>query len=119
MVEEAQKIVTTIRQMETAIDDTQRRRSDDEELQITYPLTRCLQYLKEKLGQISRLHKERFEQVKSKLHLALHHRGKHRLLTVPHRAGTGPRILFVALGAIIPSYYPPTYRIKPVHPPEL
>ncbi len=67
MIEEAQKVITTIRQMETAIDDTQRRRSDDDELQITYPLTRCLQYLKEKLNQISRLHKERFEQVKSKL----------------------------------------------------
>ena len=111
MVEEAQKIVTTIRQMETAIDDTQRRRSDDEELQITYPLTRCLQYLKEKLGHISRLHKERFEQVKSKYQIPLHLRWEHRLLTVLRRAGAGPRILFFTPGTIIPSHYTTTYRI--------
>ncbi len=90
MVEEAQKIVTTIRQMETAIDDTQRRRSDDEELQITYPLTRCLQYLKEKLGHISRLHKERFEQVKSKNQICLHLRWDHRVADGPSQSWHRP-----------------------------
>jgi protein regulator of cytokinesis 1 len=67
MVQEAQKIITTIRQMEASLDDTKGRReySDDDDLNITYPLTRSLQYLKEKHTQISRLHKDRFEQVKS------------------------------------------------------
>ena len=69
MTEEAQRIITTIKQMETSLDDTKSRHeyeAEDEDLKITYPLMRCLQALKEKHGQISRLHKERFEQVKSK-----------------------------------------------------
>ena len=81
MVEEAQKIITTIRQMEASLDDSKPRRdyqSDDEDLKITYPLTRCLQVLKEKHIQISRLHKERFEQVKSSS--ALIRRGKNIML---------------------------------------
>ena len=68
MVDEAKKIITTMRQMERSLDDSKpSRRSQDEdgEFKITYPLTRCLQALKEKHAQISRLHKERFEQVKS------------------------------------------------------
>ncbi|KAK3357094.1 microtubule associated protein-domain-containing protein [Lasiosphaeria hispida] len=67
MIEEAQKIVTTIRQMEASLDDSKPRRdykAEDDDLKITYPLTRCLQILKEKHLQINRLHKERFEQVK-------------------------------------------------------
>lgn len=65
MVEEAHRMITTIRQMEASLDDTKPRRDSDDELKITYPLTRCLQMLKEKHIQISRLHRERFEQVKS------------------------------------------------------
>lgn len=66
MIEEAKKIITIIHQMEASLDDTNRRRSqEDDELTITYPLMRCLQQLREKHTQISRLHKERFEQVKS------------------------------------------------------
>ncbi|KAK4044688.1 microtubule associated protein-domain-containing protein [Parachaetomium inaequale] len=64
MVEEAQKMITTIRQMEASLDDAKPRRSDDGDLKITYPLTRCLQVLKEKHIQVSRLHRERYEQVK-------------------------------------------------------
>lgn len=66
-MDEAQRMITTIRQMEASLDDTRRRDQDDEDLQITYPLTRCLQHLKERHVQIGRLHKERFEQVKSAL----------------------------------------------------
>ena len=65
LVDEAQRIITTIRQMEASIDDPKARRHSDEELRVTYPLTRCIQALKEKHAQVSRLHKERFEQVKS------------------------------------------------------
>ncbi|KAM5353831.1 hypothetical protein ACJ41O_000481 [Fusarium nematophilum] len=66
MIEEAKKIITIIRQMETSLDDSKRRRDyeGEDDLTITYPLMRCLQVLKEKHIQISRLHKERFEQVK-------------------------------------------------------
>lgn len=70
MIEEAQRTITTIRQMEASLDDSKPRRdhqTDDDELKVTFPLTRCLQVLKEKHMQISRLHRERFEQVKSKL----------------------------------------------------
>lgn len=62
-------MITTIKQMEASIDDNKNRHDyqavADEDLKITYPLTRCLQVLKEKHIQISRLHRERFEQVKS------------------------------------------------------
>lgn len=69
MIDEAKKIITTIRQMETSLDDSKARRdySDGGEFAISYPLNRCLQTLQEKHTQISRLHKERFEQVKSEL----------------------------------------------------
>lgn len=71
MIEEAQKIITTVRQMEASLDDTTSRRDhqpkDDQDLKITYPLTRCLRVLKEKHTQVGRLHQERFEQVKSML----------------------------------------------------
>lgn len=65
MVEEAQKMITTIKQMEASLDDGRPRRSNDADLKVTYPLTRCLQVLKEKHIQVSRLHRERYEQVKS------------------------------------------------------
>jgi protein regulator of cytokinesis 1 len=66
LVEDAQKMITTIRQMEASLDDGRPRRDyQDDELKITYPLTRCLQTLKEKHMHVSRLHRERYEQVKS------------------------------------------------------
>lgn len=69
MMDEAKKMMTAIRQVEASLGDSKPlRRSydadDDEELGITYPLTRCLQVLKEKHAHISRLHRERYEQVK-------------------------------------------------------
>jgi protein regulator of cytokinesis 1 len=70
MTEEAQRIITTIKQMEASLDDDKSRREyepEDEDLKITYPLMRCLQGLKEKHHQIAKLHKERFEQIKSML----------------------------------------------------
>lgn len=79
MIDEAQRIITTIRQMDASLDDAKTRRdyeSEDDDLQVTFPLTRCLQVLKEKHIQISRLHRERFEQVKS------------MFLPPPHRKNT-------------------------------
>lgn len=67
LVDEAQRTISAIRQMETSLDDSRSRRDydADEDLQVTYPLTRCLQVLKEKHLQISKIHRERFEQVRS------------------------------------------------------
>ncbi|KAF5000710.1 hypothetical protein FGRMN_1551 [Fusarium graminum] len=78
MIDEAKRIITIVHQMEASLDDSNRRRDyqEDDELTITYPLSRCLQRLKEKHTQISRLHKERFEQVK-KLVVALESYSSH------------------------------------------
>lgn len=67
MVDDVQRTINAIRQMETSLDDSRSRRDydADEDLQVTYPLTRCLQVLKEKHQQISKIHRERFEQVRS------------------------------------------------------
>jgi Ase1/PRC1/MAP65 family protein len=68
MVDEANKIITVIHQMEASLDDSRAQRNyqqEDDDLKITFPLSRCLTVLKEKHIQISRLHRERFEQVKS------------------------------------------------------
>lgn len=70
LTEEAQRLVRTIRQMEASLDDTKARDdydAPDAELKITYPLLECLQALKEKHHTISKLHRERYEQVKSRL----------------------------------------------------
>ncbi|KAK4241885.1 anaphase spindle elongation protein 1 [Achaetomium macrosporum] len=68
MVDEAQKMITTIRQMEASLDDNKLRRSyqpdGDDDLKITYPLTKCLQVLKEKHKHIARLYRERYEEVR-------------------------------------------------------
>ena len=40
---------------------------EDNALQVTIPLARCLKALKEKYNAIAKLHRDRFEQVKSKL----------------------------------------------------
>lgn len=67
MTEECQKISKTIKQMEAALDDPKSNPEyelEDQDLKVTFPLTRCLQSLKERYATIGRLHKERFEQVK-------------------------------------------------------
>jgi len=68
LIEEAQRTITIIRQMEASLDGSKARRdrksAEDDDLRVTYPLSRCLQVLKEKHTQVSRLHRERFEQVK-------------------------------------------------------
>ena len=66
MTEEAQNIIKTIKLMEASLDDEKERGYDLEtsSLRITYPLIDCLRDLKEKHNVVSRLHRERFEQVK-------------------------------------------------------
>ncbi|KUI64746.1 Anaphase spindle elongation protein 1 [Cytospora mali] len=69
MIQEAQSMVTTIRQMEASLEDPKPRGSyrssqNDDGLDISYPLTSCLQALKEKHAQVTKVHRERFEQVR-------------------------------------------------------
>jgi Ase1/PRC1/MAP65 family protein len=68
MIDEAQALIKTIKQMEMSLEDEKNSQygQPDEDLQITFPLNRCLVFLKEKYTAIGKLHRERFEQVKSK-----------------------------------------------------
>ena len=74
MTEEAHRIIKTIKQMEASLED--HKPNDDyqlnnEELKVTIPLATCLQTLKEKHNNIAKIHRERFEQVKSTSHLVI------------------------------------------------
>lgn len=69
MTDEAQRIITSIKQMEMSLDDTKGRHkyeADDEDLKITFPLSHCLKKLKEKHSHINKVHRERLDQIKSK-----------------------------------------------------
>lgn len=67
LLEEANRIITRIRQMEASLDGSKSQRSsEDDGLRITYPLTQCLKVLKEKHNHVNKLHRERLEQVNSK-----------------------------------------------------
>ena len=67
-MEEANRIITRIRQMEYSLDGSKRdSQSEEDNLNVTYPLTHCLKVLKDKHSKMNKLHRERFEQVKSKL----------------------------------------------------
>lgn len=68
MTEEAHRLMKTIKDMEASLEDNKRAPSygsDDGDMKVTYPLTRCLQGLKEKYNMVSKVHRERFEQVRS------------------------------------------------------
>ena len=66
MTEEAHRLVKTIRQMEDSLEDNKPNANYEthDDGTVTYPLTRCLQGLKEKYNSVSRMHRERFEQVR-------------------------------------------------------
>lgn len=66
MTEEAQNIIKTIKQMEASLEDERGHcyDLDTKGLRVTHPLIDCLRDVKEKYNTISRLHRERFEQVK-------------------------------------------------------
>ena len=69
MTEEAYRIIKTIRQMEASLEDEKPHEDyalEDEHLKVFTPLARCLKGLKEKHNSIAKIHRERFEQVKSK-----------------------------------------------------
>ncbi|KAL9578615.1 MAG: hypothetical protein Q9212_005600, partial [Teloschistes hypoglaucus] len=65
--EEAHRIIKTIKQMEASLEDQKPNGTyelEDQGLQVTVPLMRCVAGLKEKYNTVARLHSERFEQVK-------------------------------------------------------
>ncbi|RMD45000.1 hypothetical protein DV735_g126, partial [Chaetothyriales sp. CBS 134920] len=67
MTEEANTLIKTIQQMESSLDDEKDRMGYDlgsHGLRVTFPLNECIRDLKEKYNTVSRLHRERFEQVK-------------------------------------------------------
>ncbi|EAS28303.3 microtubule associated protein [Coccidioides immitis RS] len=67
MIEEANRLITTIKQMQASLDDGaygSRRASDDPDLRVTLPLNHCLALLREKQHAVGKRHQERFEQVK-------------------------------------------------------
>ena len=67
MIDEGQQIIETIKQIEKSLDDPKTRMSyaaQDEELEVTYPLTESLQSLRQKHRIVTNLHQERFEQVR-------------------------------------------------------
>lgn len=68
MTDEAHRIIKTIRQLEASLEDEKpgsAYQMEDEELKVYTPLNRCLKGLKEKHNSISRIHRDRFEQVRS------------------------------------------------------
>ena len=69
MAEEGQNLIQTIRQMEASLDDKSFKGGDakrNSEPEISYPLVDCLQLLKERHKVVSKSHRERAEQVRSK-----------------------------------------------------
>ncbi|KKZ67580.1 hypothetical protein EMCG_06639 [[Emmonsia] crescens] len=66
MIDEAQQTIQLIKQMEASLDDATKHdhKIDGGDLRVTFPLNRCLKVLKEKYTTISKLHRERFEQIK-------------------------------------------------------
>ncbi|KAF4582859.1 microtubule associated protein [Ophiocordyceps camponoti-floridani] len=63
MIEQVQHTMAVIRQMEASLEGS-RPASRDDELTISFPLSRCLQIVREKHAHVGRLHRERFEQIK-------------------------------------------------------
>ncbi|KAK7729404.1 Microtubule bundling protein [Cytospora paraplurivora] len=108
MIQDAQNKITTIRQMEASLQDPEPRGSyrssnDDDGLEVSYPLTKCLQSLKEKHFQISRVHRERSEQVR-KLVQALESYSSH----------LEPTFVQLALPPIGPNQsIPPNFDLSP------
>ena len=68
LTDEARRLIKSIRQMEAAlVDDKPHRDSDyqDSDLAITLPLRDCITSLREKQNTVAKIHRERYEQIKS------------------------------------------------------
>ncbi|KAK4986622.1 Microtubule bundling protein [Elasticomyces elasticus] len=108
LTEEAQRLIKTIRQMEASLDDSTAQDgydTEDSDIKVTYPLLNCLQTLKEKHHTISKLHRERLEQVK-KLVEALQSYASH----------LEPSFVRIALPPTSPNAsVPPTFDLSPTY----
>ena len=68
LTDEAHRIIKVIKQMEASLDDratNDQYQNEETDLKVTVPLIRCLQTLKEKHNTVAKIHRERYEQVKS------------------------------------------------------
>lgn len=68
MTQEAERLITAIQQMESSLSDERANGQYElnrDDLRVTYPLNRCIAFLREKNDAMSKLHRERFEQVRS------------------------------------------------------
>ncbi|KAK7540303.1 microtubule associated protein-domain-containing protein [Phyllosticta citricarpa] len=104
--EECRRLIKTIRQLQASLEGRSSREScdpEDSDIKITYPLSRCLQTLKERHKAISKAHRERFEQVK-KLAQALESYASH----------LEPSFLQIQLPPTSPNAkIPPTFDVSP------
>ncbi|KAF2432436.1 microtubule associated protein [Tothia fuscella] len=64
LAEEANRLITTIKQMHMSLEGGQQNEYDMDNMRVTYPLQPCLVQLKEKHKMVHKLHRERYEQVK-------------------------------------------------------
>jgi protein regulator of cytokinesis 1 len=72
MTQEAERLITAIEQMESSLSDERANGQYElnrDDLRVTYPLNKCIEFLREKHDAMSELHRERFEQVKSECYL--------------------------------------------------
>ncbi|KAJ5947284.1 hypothetical protein N7466_000299 [Penicillium verhagenii] len=106
MTQEAQRLITTIQQIEVSLGDEKangRYELNRDDVRITYPLNRCIAFLREKCEGLTKLHRERFEQVK-KLVEALESYSSHLEAS----------FLIVELPPTAPgSTIPPTFDLSP------
>lgn len=68
MTQEAESLITAIQQMESSLSDERANGQYElnrDDLRVTFPLNRCIAFLREKNDAMSKLHRERFEQVRS------------------------------------------------------
>lgn len=73
MTQEAERLITAIQQMESSLSDEKsngRYELNRDDLRVTFPLNRCIAFLREKNDAMSKLHRERFEQVRSEFCLS-------------------------------------------------
>ncbi|KAJ5411317.1 Microtubule-associated protein MAP65/Ase1/PRC1 [Penicillium crustosum] len=67
MTQEAERLITAIQQMESSLSDERANGQYElnrDDLRVTYPLNKCIAFLREKNDAMSKLHRERYEQVK-------------------------------------------------------
>ncbi|KAF7716186.1 Microtubule-associated protein, MAP65/Ase1/PRC1 [Penicillium ucsense] len=108
MTQEAQRLITAISQMEASLGDERANGQYElnrDDLRVTYPLNRCIAFLREKNEAMAKLHRERFEQVK-KLVAALESYSSHLEAT----------FLQIDLPPTAPgSVIPPSFDLSPAY----